>query len=110
MLVELLRDAEVLELLKLNFRRSPPFIEKDLACVLQDILKMETLRPILPDQVCEALSTRWAQTFTLPDGLSPGEKVRTIRSEEGFWIVEGLNHPGRFWRVPAFLLEVVANS
>ena len=66
--------------------------------------------PTQPDQLCEALSQRWSQSFELPEGLAPGDVVRTVRAEEGFWIVEGLKHPGRFWRIPGFLLEVISRS
>ena len=68
---------------------------------------MGSLVPTQPDQVCETVATRWSETFELPEGLSPGERVRTVRSEEGYWIVEDLHQTGQSWRLPAFLLQVV---
>jgi len=66
--------------------------------------------PTQPDQLCETQSQRWSQSFELPEGLAAGDVVRTVRSDEGFWIVEGLKHPGQFWRLPGFLLEVISRS
>lgn len=68
------------------------------------------IHPTHPDQLCETRGQRWSQSFELPEGLAAGDVVRTVRSEEGFWIVEGLKHPGRFWRLPGFLLEVISQS
>jgi hypothetical protein len=66
--------------------------------------------PTQPDQLCATRCQRWSQVFELPEGLATGDLVRTVRAEEGFWIVEGLTHPGQFWRLPGFLLEVISRS
>ena len=68
---------------------------------------MGSLVPTQPDQVCETIAIRWSETFALPEGLAPGERVRTVRAEDGYWIVEDLHHPGRSWRLPDFLLQLV---
>lgn len=78
-----------------------------LACVLLVRAIMGSLVPTQPDQVCETVATRWSETFVLPEGLVAGERVRTVRAEEGYWIVEDLERPGRSWRLPAFLLQLV---
>lgn len=70
-------------------------------------MSMGSLVPTQPDQVCETIATRWSETFVLPEGLAPGERVRTVRSEDGYWIVEDLDDSGRSWRLPAFLLQLV---
>jgi hypothetical protein len=45
--------------------------------------------------------------FTLPFGLRPGVRVRTLALDKGYWTVEEVDRPQQRWRVFVILLEVV---
>lgn len=48
-----------------------------------------------------------AKVYSLPEGLAPGTKVRTLALEGGGnWRVQELAPPARQWLVPIVLLEV----
>ncbi len=59
-----------------------------------------------PGQICVTRALH-PPVFTLPHGLAPGTRVRTLSVERGYWTVEELDHPEQRWRVFVILLEVV---